>query len=239
MANVFSYSIGKKLLMSLSGLFLITFLLVHLLVNTFLLLDPVFGTQEGEMFNAAVHFMSINPMIKLIEPVLFAGFIVHIVYSFIITLQNMRARGSSKYGSGNKTSDVEWSSKNMLPLGIALLAFLVIHMSDFWVKMKITGDPLLADTTFSYFGVLTEGHNAYALVHEAFQKLWIVIAYVIGGIALAFHLSHGFWSSFQSIGLSNKIWIPRLQKASVVIAWLIGIGFCTIAIVQYAFYPLS
>lgn len=239
MANVFSYSIGKKLLMSLSGLFLIMFLLVHLLVNSFLLLDPVFGTQEGEMFNAAVHFMGINPLIKIIEPVLFAGFIIHILYSLVLTIQNMRARGSDKYSSGNKTPDVEWSSKNMLPLGIALFAFLAIHMADFWVKMKITGDPLLADTTFSYFGVETVGYNAYALVHSAFQTPWIVIAYVIGSIALAFHLSHGFWSSFQSIGLSNKIWIPRLQKASVVVAWFIGIGFCVIAIAQYAFYPLS
>ena len=225
--------------MSISGLFLILFLLVHLTINSFLLLDPVFGTPEGGMFNAGVHFMGINPMIKIIEPLLFAGFIIHIVYSFILTLQNMRARGSAKYGSGNKTPDVEWSSKNMLPLGIALFAFLVIHMAQFWTPMKITGDPLLADTTFSYFGVETIGHNAYALVHATFQIPWVVIAYIVGGVALAFHLSHGFWSAFHTIGFSNVTWIPRLQKASVVVAWIIGLGFCTIAIGQYAFFPLS
>ncbi|MFO7867835.1 MAG: succinate dehydrogenase cytochrome b subunit [Bacteroidales bacterium] len=239
MANVFSYSIGRKLIMSLSGLFLIMFLFVHLTINSLLLLDPIFGTQEGEMFNAGVHFMSINPAIKIIEPILFVGFIIHILYSIVLTFQNMRARGSSVYSSGNKTKDVEWTSKNMFILGIALVAFLVIHLIQFWVKMKFTGDPLLADTTFSYFGVQTTGHNAYALVHETFQHLWVMIAYIIGGIALALHMSHGLWSAFHTVGFSNNIWLTRLQTLSTVIAWIIGLGFCTIAIVQFAFYPLS
>ncbi|HON53841.1 MAG TPA: succinate dehydrogenase, partial [Bacteroidales bacterium] len=81
MANIFSYSIGRKLLMSLSGLFLVMFLLVHLLVNSFLILDPLFGTAEGEMYNAGVHFMTTNPFIRIMEPILAGGFIVHIVYS--------------------------------------------------------------------------------------------------------------------------------------------------------------
>jgi len=231
MANIFSYSIGRKLLMSLSGLFLVMFLLVHLLVNSFLILDPLFGTTEGVMYNAGVHFMTTNPLIKIMEPVLAGGFIVHIVYSIILTIQNMRARGSKTYASGNKTPDVEWSSKNMFVLGIALLSFLVIHIAQFWVKMKITGDPRLDDTV--------EGHNAYVLVHETFQITWVMICYVIGGIALAFHLSHGFWSAFHTVGLSNSVWIPRLQKVSVVIAWIIGLGFSTIALVQYLVFPLS
>lgn len=225
--------------MSLSGLFLIMFLFVHLTVNSFLLLDPVFGTQEGDMFNAGVHFMTMNPLIKIIEPILFGGFILHVLYSIVLTIQNMRARGSAVYASGNKTSDVEWSSKNMFVLGIALGAFLVIHLIQFWIKMKFTGDPLLADTTFSYFGVQTTGHNAYALVHEAFQIPWVIVAYVVGGIALAFHISHGFWSALHTVGFSNNIWLYRLQTLSTVLAWIIGLGFCTIALVQYAFYPLS
>ncbi len=225
--------------MSASGVFLILFLLVHLTVNSFLLLDPLMGTSEGEMFNAGVHFMGTTPIIKIIEPILFIGFIIHIVYSLILTLQNMRARGSAKYASGNKTPDVEWTSKNMLPLGIALIAFLIIHLVQFWAPMQFTGDPLLTDTTFSYFGEIKTGHNAYALVHATFQIPWVIVAYIIGGVALAFHLSHGFWSAFHSVGFSNKIWIPRLQKASVIIAWVIGLGFCTIAIGQYFFFPLS
>jgi len=240
MASILSYSIGRKLLMSLSGLFLVMFLLVHLTVNSFLILDPLFGTNEGEMFNAGVHFMGINPMIRIIEPILALGFLVHILYSIVLTIQNMKARGANNYLSGNKTSDVEWTSKNMFVLGIALFAFLAIHIAQFWLKMKLTGDPLLdEEATFSYFGVITQGENAYALVHGALQIPWVLGAYVIGGIALALHISHGFWSAFQTIGFSNSVWIPRLQKISTVVAWLIGLGFAAIALVQHFVYPLS
>lgn len=240
MASIFSYSIGRKLLMSITGLFLIMFLLVHLTVNSFLILDPFFGTGEGEMFNAGVHFMGINPMIKIMEPILALGFVVHIVYSIILTIQNMKARGSNSYASGSKTSDVEWSSKNMLVLGLALGAFLVIHIANFYVKMKFTGDSMLdQEASFSYFGVITHGENAYALVHSTFQIPWVVGAYIVGGLALAFHLSHGFWSAFHTIGLSNSVWVPRLQKIGTVVAWIIGLGFCTIALVQHFIYPLS
>jgi len=226
--------------MSLSGLFLVSFLLIHLTVNSFLILDPLFGTNEGEMFNAGVHFMGINPIIKIVEPILALGFLLHIVYSIILTVQNGRARGANSYASGNKTADVEWSSKNMFVLGLALLAFLVIQTAHFWVKMKITGDALLhEEVTFSYFGVPTVGENAYALVHETFRLPWVIGAYVVGGIALAFHMSHGFWSALHTIGLSNSIWIPRLQKISVAIAWIIGLGFCAIALVQHFIFPLS
>ena len=223
--------------MSLSGLFLVMFLLVHLTVNSFLLLDPVFGTETGAMFNAGVHFMGINPMIRIIEPILAGGFILHILYSIVLTIQNNRARGGNKYASGNKTSDVEWSSKNMFVLGLALFAFLAVHIAQFWVKMKLTGDPLLEqEASFSYFGVITQGENAYALVNTAFNELWVVIAYVVGSIALAFHLAHGFWSALHTVGLSNSVWIPRLQKIGFVIAWIIGLGFSTIAIVQHLIY---
>lgn len=230
MANIFSYSIGRKLVMSVSGLFLILFLLVHLLINSFLILDPLFGTAEGELYNIGVDFMTTNPLIKVMEPVLAAGFVVHILFSIVLTIQNRRARGSSSYDSGNK-ADVEWTSKNMFVLGLALLAFMVIHIAQFFVKIKITGDPLLNPDI--------AGHNSYALVHAAFQITWVMILYVIGGIALAFHLSHGFWSAFHSVGLSNTIWIPRLKKISIIVAWFIGLGFSFIALVQYLFFPLS
>jgi len=231
MANLFSSSIGRKLVMSLSGLFLIMFLFVHLLVNSFLLLDPVFGTAEGVMFNEGVHFMGTNPLIRVIEPVLMLGFLIHIAYSFALFIRNKKARGNSKYSSGNKTKDVEWASKNMTVLGVALLAFLIVHFAQFWVKMKITGDPLLDPTAV--------GHGAYDLVHASFQELWIVVVYCIGSLALAFHMSHGFWSAFHTIGASNLVWIPRLQKISAIIAWIIGLGFCAIAIGQFLFFPLA
>lgn len=234
MANLFSSSIGRKLIMSLSGLFLIMFLFVHLLVNSFLLFGP--GTPDtGALFNAGVHFMGTNPLIRVIEPVLGIGFLVHIVYSLILSLQNMKARGSDKYASGNNTKGVTFSSKNMLALGIAVFAFLIIHIADFWWKMKISHE-MPTEASFKFFGELVHGENGYALVNARFQILWVVICYSIGSIALAYHLSHGFWSAFQTIGWNNTIWLARLKVIGSVIAWLIGLGFTLIAWVQYLVY---
>lgn len=237
MANLFSSSIGRKLIMSLSGLFLILFLVIHLTINSFLLLDGVFGFETGQMFNAGAHFMGTFPLIKIIEPLLGLGFLIHIVYSLILTLQNMKARGNVRYSSGDKTKDVEWSSKNMFPLGIALIAFLAVHIANFYLKIKfgIGGHP--ETTTFPYLGTgMVEGEDAYALVNAAFSNIWIVICYVIGSVALAFHLSHGFWSAFQTIGWNNQIWFNRLKMIGVIVAWAIGLGFAVIAISQYLFF---
>ncbi len=234
MANLFASSIGRKLVMSLSGLFLILFLFVHLLVNSFLLFGP--GTAEtGALFNAGVHFMGTNPMIKVVEPVLGLGFLIHIVYSLIISAQNARARGKDKYASGSKTKGVSSASKTMLPLGIAVFAFLVVHIANFWVKMKVTHD-MPAETMFMYMGEMVEGENGYALVNAAFQNILIVLCYTVGSLALAHHLSHGFWSAFQTIGLNNTIWLPRLKVIGTVVAWVIGGGFTLIAWVQFLVY---
>lgn len=237
MANLFSSSIGKKLIMSLSGLFLILFLLMHLLINSFLLLDGVFGFETGQMFNAGAHFMGTFPLIKAIEPILGLGFLIHIVYSIILTVQNKKARGSVSYASGDKTKDVEWSSKNMLPLGIALIAFLGVHIANFYMKIKfgVGGHP--AETTFPYLGTgMVHGEDVYTLVNAAFQNIWLVLCYVVGSIALAFHLSHGFWSAFQTIGWNNQLWFNRLKCAGTIIAWAIGLGFAVIAVAQYLFF---
>ena len=237
MANLFSSSIGKKLIMSLSGLFLILFLLIHLTINSFLLLDGVFGFDEGQMFNAGAHFMGTFPLIKIIEPILGLGFLIHIVYSSILTYQNMKARGSVKYASGDKTKDVEWSSKNMYVLGLALLAFLGVHIANFYMKIKfgVGGHP--EEAVFPYLGTgMVHGEDAYALVHAAFQNIWLVLCYVVGSIALAFHLSHGFWSAFQTIGWNNQLWFNRLKVAGTIIAWAIGLGFAVIAIAQHLFF---
>lgn len=236
MANLFSSSIGRKLLMSITGLFLIMFLIVHLTLNSFLLLDGVFGFEEGQLFNAGVHFMATNPMIKLIEPMLGIGFGVHIIYSLIISFQNMRARGSIKYQSGNATKDVEWASKNMLILGIAVFAFLVVHLANFWVKMKGIVPWHAAEVEFPFMGTMVTGENAYELVNATFGMLWVVVLYAVGSIALGFHLAHGFWSAFQTIGWNNKIWMKRLRVISLVLSWLIGAGFSVIAVAQYVFF---
>ncbi|SMO62484.1 succinate dehydrogenase / fumarate reductase cytochrome b subunit [Saccharicrinis carchari] len=231
MSNLFCSSIGKKLLMSLSGLFLITFLVIHLAVNSLLLL-----CDGGDTFNAAAHFMGTNPLIRIMEPILGLGFFVHILYGSLITAQNNKARGSDKYSSGNKTTDVMWASKNMWVLGLTIFAFLVVHVWQFWVKMKITGDPLLAETVIDIAGVKTQVVNAYALVNATFSQLWVVIFYVLGSLGLALHLTHGFWSAFQTLGASNNIWRKRLTIIGIIFAWAVGIGFSIIAVGQFLFF---
>ena len=236
MSNLLTASIGQKLLMSVSGLFLILFLFVHLLLNSFLLLDGVMGLEEGQLFNAGSHFMATNPLIKVIEPVLALGFMVHIVYSLILTFQNRKARGPQRYASGNKTTGVEWASQNMLVLGIAIFAFLIVHMIDFFLRMRgyIAWHP--AEVEFPFFGTTATGEDGYSLVNSTFQNLSVVIIYIIGSVALSFHLAHGFWSSFQTIGWNNTTWMPRLKWISNIVAIILGGGFTVIALGQYLFF---
>jgi succinate dehydrogenase / fumarate reductase cytochrome b subunit len=231
MSSVLNSTIGKKLLMSITGLFLVLFLVIHLTVNSFLLLP-----DGGRMFNAAANFMVSNPIIKVIEPLLAIGFVVHILYAAIITLQNRKAHGPIYYASGKKTHSVSWASQNMFVLGVTILAFLVLHIAHFYVKMRYMGDPLLGHTTVEVGGVETLVENSYALVNATFGFLWIVVVYVIGAVGLAIHLSHGFWSGFQTLGFSNELWRTRLTIAGNVFAWIIGLGFSSIAVLQYLFF---
>ena len=217
MANFLNSSIGKKFLMSLSGLFLITFLLVHLLLNSLILFD-----NSGELFNEAAHFMATNPIIKVVEPVLAIGFILHIIYALILTTHSLYTRpvGYNKQTQGHTSS---WSSRNMFVLGTVILVFLVIHITNFYWKIKFTGHELL-----EHGGV--EGiENAYLLVTTFFiDWWWIDIVYVIGSIALGFHLYHALWAAFQTLGLSNQLWRKRLSRVSLLVAIVIGGGFAFI-----------
>ena len=159
MSTIFGSSIGRKLLMSLSGLFLVVFLIIHLSINLLLLVP-----DGGQMFNVAANFMAL-PLIKYgLQPVLFAGFIIHIIYAAILTAQNNKARGSAKYASGNNTKDVMWASKNMFVLGLTVSAFLVVHLVDYWVPLQITHGA----ASITIDGV--EMHDTYALVNAAFAE---------------------------------------------------------------------
>ncbi len=222
MSRFFKSSIGQKLLMSVSGLFLIVFLLVHLLANLFLL-------AGSDAFNIIVHFMDTNPLIQIMQPVLALGFIVHIIYASILTIQNQKARPKS-YDKVALSHSSTWSSRNMYVLGAFVLIFLVIHMFNFFWKMKVSGDPLLAD-------VVVNGetmHNGYALVAGLFTDptLGIVysLVYILGAIFLGLHLRHAFWSAFQTIGLSNQLWRQRLTALGNIYALVIAVGFAIIPI---------
>lgn len=225
MGGIFSNSVGHKLVMAITGLFLILFLLVHLAMNLTLVMNDVFlfGHQwgEGELYNTAAHFMISTPLIRLMEPLLAAGFIFHIVYATIITIRNRRHRPISyAVRAGNHLSS--WSSKNMYILGFALLLFLGLHIWNFFYRFRYTTMPetvingVTMDDSFTVVAALFDGSVIYCII------------YMLAGLVLALHLSHGFWSAFQTVGWNNLKWIPRLRIISIAFAVLVGAGFAII-----------
>jgi len=216
-------SIGRKFLMSITGLFLIMFLIVHLSLNLLLIFD-----DSGDLFNIAAHFMATNPLIKIMEPVLALGFVIHILWSMIITLQNMKAR-PVPYNKTNQGQNSTIVSRNMFILGSMMAIYLGIHLYNFWWKMKFAGDPLLSEITVMQAGVPVAMENAYALVAGLFKSsVLYCIIYIIGGWLLGLHISHGFWSAFQTIGLNNHIWRKRLFTVAQIIGWIFTLGFAAI-----------
>ncbi len=218
MSNFLTASIGKKFLMSISGIFLLLFICVHLAINLLLIFD-----DSGDLFNMGAHFMASNPAIKIMEPVLGLGFVLHIIWSFIISYQNWKAR-PVKYLKKNTGDSSSWASRNMLVLGSLVLVFLVIHIINFFWVIKFTPHHMEQ--------VIIDGEemeNAYLLVSEIFKtSILYCIFYVLGGILLGIHLAHGFWSAFQTLGLNNKLWMKRLQLVAKVYAFIIALGFSII-----------
>ena len=212
-------SITKKLIMSISGLFLIVFMLLHMTINFFSVIDSFtgkFGAADG-LFQAGCDFMAL-PIITIMVPVLAAGFIVHIVYAFILSYGNYKARGPQRYEVANKTKAESWAAKNMLILGVIVLGIVAFHLNHFWAEMQLKE---------------FQGHHAenpYVLLEATFQNWWMVAIYIVWFIALGLHLCHGFWSAFQSIGMSNKIWEKRLTCIGYVVVAVIVLGFCATAI---------
>lgn len=220
MSTFIKSSIGKKVIVSLSGLFLIVFLAVHLIANLFLLAGP-------DAYNAATHFMDTNAIIKIMQPVLALGFLLHIVYALTSEIKN-RASRPVKYTKRNSKGTSSWASRNMVVLGIIILFFLVVHLFNFFAKMKFGEMP----------EVTVHGekmHNAYGLVAGLFSTdiftgshyLYSTL-YIIGAIALGIHLHHGVWSAFQTIGWSNDLWRKRLTVLGDVYAVVIAAGFSII-----------
>nr|WP_319998341.1 succinate dehydrogenase cytochrome b subunit [uncultured Draconibacterium sp.] len=219
MSRFLTASIGRKFVMSLSGLFLVVFIAVHLGLNLLLIFD-----NSGDLFNQGAHFMATNPLIKIMEPILGLGFIIHIVWSFFLEYQNWKAR-PVKYAKKNMSGASSWASRNMLVLGGLVLVFLIIHLINFFVKMKFTGDPLLAEVTINGEHM----HNAYALVSSAFINSPVLgVFYILAGALLGIHLSHGFWSAFQTLGLNNKHWLNRWKVIGTIYAILIAVGYAVI-----------
>ncbi|MBR5611385.1 MAG: succinate dehydrogenase cytochrome b subunit [Bacteroidales bacterium] len=214
MANIFTSSIGKKLIMSVSGLFLIVFLLLHLTINALSLISE-------EAFQAGCDFMAL-PIVTVMVPVLAAGFIIHIIYGFYLSATNLKARGKERYAVAHKGAADNWASKNMLVLGIIVLGVLGFHLTHFWADMQL----------LQFQGVPHEElANPNVLMAETFKSPVVVAIYVVWFAALWFHLTHGFWSAFHTIGWNNDIWIKRLKCLSYVFATIIFVGFTVVAVV--------
>jgi len=218
MSNFLLASIGRKFMMSITGLFLLMFITVHLTLNLLLVFD-----DSGELFNIGAHFMATNPLIKIMEPILGLGFLIHIIWSIIITYQNWVAR-PVKYNKQNLSESSTWASRNMFILGGLIFVFLVIHIINFFYVIKFD--------THSMGTVIvngTEMEDGYKLVSELFIncKLYGVL-YIVGAILLTLHLTHGFWSAFQTLGLNNKNWMSRLKLVAKIFAIVVGIGFSII-----------
>ncbi len=222
MSTFIKSSIGRKLIMSLSGIFLMLFLLVHLLLNSFLMFD-----SSGDLFNQGAHFMGTNPMMKVMEPILGLGFLVHIIWSVWITIQNQKAN-PVKYAVVDQKNASSWASRNMFVLGSVVFIFLAMHMMHFWYEIKIAHS--LAAVTVG--GV--EMENAYALVAGLFTdpSLGLVYSglYILGAIALGLHLHHAFWSALQTLGWSNIEWRKRFTVVGDIYALVIAGGFSLIPI---------
>lgn len=218
MSKFLMASIGRKFLMSITGLFLVMFIGVHLTVNLLLIFD-----DSGELFNVGAHFMATNPMIKIMEPLLGLGFMIHIIWSFFLEYQNWKAR-PVKYHKQDLSGASSWASRNMLILGALVLVFLIIHIINFFWVIKFNPHEL---GTVVIDGV--EMEDTYTLVADMFKgSVLYDIFYIIGGILLGLHLTHGFWSAFQTLGLNNKNWMSRLQFLAKVFAFVIAAGFAII-----------
>jgi succinate dehydrogenase / fumarate reductase cytochrome b subunit len=188
--------------------------------------------STGELFNAGAHFMAM-PIIRFgLQPVLAGGFIIHIIYAIILTLQNQKAR-PEKYATQDLKESSTWSSRNMFVLGGLVLVFIAMHLMHFFIKMQITGD---VPTTMLDGKEVHDGAKLVKALFTAGTMGMVYTAlYVLGAILLGLHLSHGFWSAFQSVGLSNSIWRARLEKVGYIYAIFVAAGFTIIPLYLHFF----
>ena len=218
-------SIGRKLVMSVSGLALILFLTFHMAMNAVALFS-------GEGYNMVCEFLGANWYALVATLGLAALVVVHIVYAFILFVQNRRARGNQRYAVTAKPKGVEWASQNMLVLGIVVIGGLALHLTHFWSKMQLAEIMGLHEVLVN--GVEVAPTNGAALIAINFSNPVIVALYVVWLAALWFHLSHGFWSALHTLGWNGKNWIKRLECISNVYTTIIVLGFIAVPLLFFA-----
>jgi succinate dehydrogenase / fumarate reductase cytochrome b subunit len=226
--HFFTSSIGKKIIMALTGLFLVSFLVVHCFINSMIIFR-----DNGQTFNHWASFMGTNVIIRVMEIGLFAGLILHIVQGLVLWAQNTKAR-PIKYAVNNAASNSTWYSRSMGLLGTLLLMFLIIHLYNFWTPSRfggMWGIHALEETTLLDYNN-QQVHNLYAEMQNVFEdNVWIVVIYIAGMISLAWHLLHGFQSAFQTLGINHKRYTPIIKG--------VGVAFSIIVPLIFALMPVA
>jgi succinate dehydrogenase / fumarate reductase cytochrome b subunit len=205
MSGYFSSSVGRKFFMALTGLFLVVFLLVHLIANL-----TLFGGPDA--FNAASHFMGTNPLIQIMQPVLGLGFIAHIIMGIVLEIKNISSRPIN-YTKNNAAANSPWASRNMIITGVMILLFLGLHIVQYFVPFKTT-----------------EIHNHYDFVIELFKSPLYTLLYVLAFVLLGLHLIHGFQSSMTTTGIRHEKYRKCIVNLGIAFSILITVGFSAIAL---------
>lgn len=217
-SELFTSSVGKKFVMGVTGLFLISFLVVHVGINA-----CIWAMDGGEMFNKAAHFMGSMVVIRIMEIGLFVGIFLHIIQGLVLEFQNRKKRAVGyQVPMGNNGS--KWYSRSMGLLGTIILIFLVIHWKQFWIPSRFQD---MNEVTVNGIAM----HDLFTLMKETFTQLWVVILYVLACISLAYHLLHGFQSAFRSLGVHNNRYLTLLRS--------LGIGYSIIVPLAFAMMPVS
>jgi len=224
---ILTSSIGKKIVMAVTGLFLISFLVIHAGINALIFKDVIDPTDDGDMFNRAADFMGKTVVIRLMEVVLIAGFLVHIYQGFALEASN-RSKRKTGYAVNLGNRGSKWYSRSMGLLGTILFLFLLLHWWHFWVPSRFTHAGLETPILLSN-GRLS--HDMFTLMLVTFEEWWVVIVYVLACVSLCYHLLHGFQSAFRTLGLSNSRYMG-LVKA-------LGVGYSIIISLVFALMPIS
>jgi succinate dehydrogenase / fumarate reductase cytochrome b subunit len=201
--------------MGITGLFLISFLMVHCFLNSLIFLN-----DGGETFNLGAEFMAKNWLIRAMEIVLFGGFLWHIIQAAILTRENKKARPVA-YAASNPSANSKWYSRSMGLLGTILLIFLIIHLRHFWVVSRFTDE-------------ITSGRETlFNEMKEVFSQLWVVILYCLAMVSLGYHLLHGFKSAFQTLGWNHVKYNSMIEKTGVIISIVLPVLFAAMPIAIY------
>ena len=220
-------SVGKKVIMSVSGIALVLFLLFHMSMN----LVAIFS---GEAYNMICEFLGANWYALVATAGLAALVIVHFVYAIILTLQNKKARGGQAYAYTAKPKEVEWASQNMFVLGVIVILGMGLHLYNFWAEMQLVEVMHMlganVDATYAADGVYHIKQTFSCPVYTVIYLVWLA--------ALWFHLTHGFWSALQTLGWNNQVWFNRWRCIGNVVVTLIIAGFAAVALI-YAFCPCA